>query len=106
MIKVFGISPAHSGFGLYQCSVEGSEYDYDSATEYADAVSVENHNVKGWVSSDTIAASESSIWDDEDMKRRLIDAVESATDAVQGGHGIIVAFMVNDEIQLESVDVI
>lgn len=110
MIRVFSIDKAHSGFGMYKISVEGSTLDYSSASEYADAVSRRNRFVLGWVTSDTIEDTKSSIWDDSELQAKLVQAVEDANGKVYGGHGVIVAFgfRYGDDItiQLESIDVI
>ncbi len=110
MIRVFSIDKAHSGFGMYKMSVEGSTLDYSSAAEYADEVSRGNRFVLGWVTSDTIEATKSSIWDDSELQAKLVQAVEDANGKVYGGHGVIVAFGFRGgddiTIQLESVDVI
>lgn len=104
MIKVTQIQRASSGFGMYQIASEGQAYDFDSATEYADNCSSENSLIRGFVTSDSLEETKNSIWDDEDMKAVLVKAVEDAVGKVYGGHGVIIAFVVGDEIQLESVD--
>ena len=101
MVKVFGIKPHHAGFGQFQCDVEGIEYQqFGSAEEYAAWAAAENRLVRTYATDPDIAE-----MGDEDGEK-LAAAIREARGAVVGGHGAIVAFLVGDEVQLESVDVV
>jgi hypothetical protein len=89
---------------MYQIGVEAQSYEFDSVREYVEWVSYDNSHIKAWVTSENLDETKSALWDDEDMKFQLIEAVEDADGKVQGGHGVIVAFWDGESIMLESVE--
>jgi|HubBroStandDraft_6_1064221.scaffolds.fasta_scaffold1079276_1 hypothetical protein len=100
MIKVFAVKSHHSGFGQYQCECEGVEYGFDSAEEYCTWVVSENNTIRLYAVDPDVAE-----MGDEDGER-LAAKLREVSGNVLGGHGLLVAFMIGDEIQVESVDVI
>ena len=101
MVKVFGIKRADSGFGQYQLDCGGEEYSgVDSVLEYAEDAASENSSISSFL------CDPSELDPKDEDQLRLAQAIADARGRVIGGHGTIVAFMIDGEIQLESVDVI
>lgn len=99
MVYVRAIKPADAGFNQFQQASDGvSLPDFDTAEQYVEHVVANNSLV-------TAGAYDADVAEmgDEDGQK-LAAAIRKATGAVQGGHHEIVAFLVGDEVQLESVE--
>lgn len=99
MVYVRSIKPHHTGFGQFQCSVDGQSFpEIATAREYADVVMGCNDMATAWV------IDPDDIDEDDPNDVRVADAIRAATGAVVGGHGTIVGFLINDEVELEDVE--
>lgn len=100
MIYATQIKMSDAGFDTYQLAPEGIGYvEFDTAEEYVNHVVLNNALVTGGGAWDADIAEMG-----DEGGEKLAAAIRKATGAVQGGHHTIVAFLVGDEVLLESVE--